>query len=373
MGAQPAQAAQHRTFRQTNLLRDGAGRFKIVPPHDGDDSMVEMIKIDSFHQAAFNNDGFRHFMPENAAHRQSDPAMTGGMTTACASAPDADTSALQRAMPYLALAGSITSFCFGTSFAKQLFPVIGAPATVAYRVGFSALILLVVVRPWRMAVSRADLLAAMRYGAVLGLMNFCFYMALRSIPLGLAIAIEFLGPLTVSLLYSRRPSHFLMVGLAAAGLALLLPLKHNAHGLDPVGVLFGLGAGLCWGLYIVFGKRVGHMPGGQAVAIGMATGALIVVPLGVHDAGAAMFSPTVAVLGVITAVLSSAIPYSLEIVALRRIPASRIGVLMSVEPAIGALAGGLLLGEHLMAMQWLAIALVVSASAGSVLAGGRHD
>ncbi|MDE1915502.1 MAG: DMT family transporter [Sphingomonadales bacterium] len=295
------------------------------------------------------------------------------MTTACAAAPRADTSALQRAMPYLALAGSITSFCFGTSFAKQLFPMIGAPATVAYRVGFSALILLAVVRPWRMAVSRPDLLAAMRYGAVLGLMNFCFYMALRSIPLGLAIAIEFLGPLGVSLLHSRRLSHFLMVGLAAAGLALLLPLRHNAHGLDPLGVLFALGAGLCWGLYIIFGKRIGHMPGGQAVALGMATGAVIVVPLGLHDAGLAMFSPTLAVMGLITAVLSSAIPYSLEIVALRRIPASRIGVLMSVEPAIGALAGGLLLGEHLMALQWVAIALVVSASAGSVLAGGGQD
>ncbi len=298
------------------------------------------------------------------------------MTSALAPSPVA-ASPLHRAMPYLALAGSILSFCFGTSFAKQLFPSIGAPATVAYRVGFSALLLLIVVRPWRLPVARADLLATMRYGAVLGLMNFCFYMALRTIPLGLAIAIEFLGPLTVSLLHSRRPSHFLMVGLAAAGLVLLLPLHPGAHhgsqGLDPVGMIFGLGSGLCWGLYIIFGKRVGHLPGGQAVALGMATAAVIVVPLGVHDAGLAMFTPTLAVLGLVTAVLSSAVPYSLEIVALRRIPANRIGVLMSAEPAVGALAGGLLLGEHLAPLQWLAIVLVVSASAGSVLAGGRHD
>jgi inner membrane transporter RhtA len=310
-------------------------------------------------------------MHENAAHRQSDPAIIPAMTSACAPAPADATSPLSRALPYLALTGSITSFCLGTSFAKQLFPLIGAPATVAYRVGFSALILLLVVRPWRLPVSRADGLAAMRYGAVLGLMNFCFYMALRTIPLGLAIAIEFLGPLTVSLLHSRRPSHFLMVGLAAAGLALLLPLRQHTHGLDPVGVLFGLGAGLCWGLYIVFGKRVGHMPGGQAVALGMATGALIVVPLGVHDAGLAMLSPTLVGMGLVTALLSSAIPYSLEIVALRHIPANRFGVLMSVEPAVGALAGGLLLGERLQAMQWVAIVLVMSASAGSVLMGGR--
>jgi inner membrane transporter RhtA len=331
-----------------------------------------MIEVDDIHHDAFLFAGFHHLMPENAASRQCDRAMHIAMTTAC---PPADTAAapLHRALPYLALTGSILSFCFGTSFAKHLFPLIGAPATVAYRVGFSALLLLAVVRPWRLPITRADLLATMRYGAVLALMNFCFYMALRTIPLGLAIAIEFLGPLTVSLMHSRRPSHFLMVGLAAAGLALLLPLHQNAHGLDPVGVLFGLGSGLGWGLYIIFGKRVGHLPGGQAVALGMATGALIVVPMGLHDAGPAMFTLMLAAMGLGTAVLSSAIPYSLEIVALRHIPANRIGVLMSLEPAVGALAGGMLLGEHLAPMQWLAIALVVSASAGSVLAGGRHD
>lgn len=272
-----------------------------------------------------------------------------------------------RILPYVALAGSITSFCVGTSFGKQLFPVIGAPATAALRVGFSALALLLVFRPWRIPLTRADLFATMRYGAVLGLMNFSFYMALRTIPLGLAIAIEFLGPLTVSLLHSRRPAHFAMVGLAAAGLAMLLPLRPTHHALDPVGVGFALCAGLCWGLYIIFGKKTAHLPGGQAVALGMTTAAMIVVPIGIHDAGAALLMPSVIAIGLVTAILSSAIPYSLEMVALKRIPANRFGVLMSVEPAIGATAGALLLGEQLTALQWLAVGLVVAASVGSVM------
>lgn len=278
---------------------------------------------------------------------------------------------IARAIPYAALAASMTSFCIGTSYAKQLFPVIGAEGTIAYRVGFSALILAAVFRPWRDMPPRADVVATMRYGAVLGLMNLCFYMALRTIPLGLAIAIEFLGPLCVSLLHSRRPAHFAMVGLAAAGLALLLPIRATQHALDLTGVGFALGAGLCWALYIVFGKRTGHLKPGQAVSLGMATAAMIVVPVGVHAAGFALLSPGLIMVGVVTAILSSAIPYSLEMVALAHIPANRFGVLMSVEPAMGAIAGWILLGERLTGQQWLAVAMVVAASVGSVVTTPR--
>jgi inner membrane transporter RhtA len=277
-------------------------------------------------------------------------------------------SSFDRAMPYVALAGSIIAFCVGTSFAKQLFPLIGAEATSAYRVGFSALILLAVFRPWRIAIARPDLWAVMRYGAAMGTMNLCFYMALRTIPLGLAIAIEFMGPLTVSVLYSRRPAHFASVALAVAGLALLLPWRPSEGSLDPVGVLFALGAGVCWALYIVFGKRTAHLPGGQAVAIGMATAALVVVPIGLAQAGPMLLRPDLLGMGLVAALLSSAIPYSLEIVALKRIPANTFGVLLSVEPAAGALAGVVLLGEQLTMTQWLAVALVVLASIGSILA-----
>lgn len=274
---------------------------------------------------------------------------------------------------YAALIGSIASFCIGTSFAKQLFPLIGAPATSAYRVGFSAMILLLVWRPWRGRVTRADLFATMRYGAAMGIMNLSFYMAIRTIPLGLAIAIEFLGPLGVSLFYSRRPRHFAMVGLAVAGLGLLLPINPGDHALDPVGIMFALCAGLCWALYIIFGKRLSHLHGGHSVAIGMATAALIVVPIGVYDAGAAMFVPSLIAMGLGAAILSSAIPYSLEMVALKRLPSSSFGVFMSLEPAAGALAGVALLGEQLSGLQWLAIILVVAASIGTMLMTDPHE
>lgn len=277
-------------------------------------------------------------------------------------------SPLMKAMPYLALIGSILSFCIGTSFAKQLFPLIGAEGTAAYRVGFSALIVLAVFRPWRQPLSGSNLLATVRYGAVLGLMNLSFYMALRTIPLGLAIAIEFIGPLSVSLIHARRAPHFIAVGLAAAGLALLLPIHTGHQSLDPAGVGFALGAGLFWALYIIFGKQTRNMPGGQAVALGMTTAALIVVPFGIHAQGAMLLSPSLIAVGLVAALLSSSIPYSLEIVALKHIPANRFGVLVSIEPAVGALAGGLLLGERLASQQWLAIALVVAASVAAVLA-----
>lgn len=294
------------------------------------------------------------------------PHITPATPTALLSSPLAS-SPLAQAWPYLALLGSIASFCLGTSFAKRLFPLVGAPGTAAYRVGFSALILLAVFRPWRVSVSRANMLAAMRYGAVLGLMNLSFYMALRTIPLGLAIAIEFTGPLSVALIHARRPAHFAAVVLAVIGLAMLLPITaHRA--LDPVGVGFALCAGVFWGLYIVFGKQTRHMPGGQAVSLGMATAALIVVPIGIHAGGASLLSPALMIVGLGAALLSSAIPYSLEIVALKHIPANRFGVLMSLEPAVGAGVGALVLGEHLSGQQGLAVALVVTASILSVLA-----
>ena len=274
---------------------------------------------------------------------------------------------LRTALPYAALLGSIVAFCIGTSFAKQLFPLIGAEATTAYRAGFSALILLLIWRPWLAGIGFADLMATARYGAAMGAMNLCFYMALRTIPLGIAIAIEFLGPLAVALLASRRPAQFAMVAMACAGLLLLLPIRPADHALDPTGVLFALGAGAGWALYIVFGKRTSHLHSGQSVALGMTTAAVLVVPIGLHQAGAALFAPGLMLLGLATAILSSAIPYSLEMVALKQIPSNSFGVLLSVEPAIGALTGATLLGEQLNALQWLAIALVVGASIGMIL------
>jgi inner membrane transporter RhtA len=270
-------------------------------------------------------------------------------------------------LPYAALILSILSFCGGTSFAKRLFPLVGAEGTTAYRVGFSANILLAVVRPWRFGLARPDAWRIVRYGLALGSMNLCFYMALRTLPLGPTIAIEFLGPLSVSLVHARRPVHVAMAGLAVAGLLLLLPLRVGEQALDPVGILFALGAAAGWACYIIFGKRTGHLPAGQAVAFGMATAALLVVPVGMVAAGAALLTPAWLGLGLVAALLSSAIPYSLEMIALKHIPAQSLGVLLSLEPAVGAVAGVLLLGEALAVAQWGAIAMVVAASIGMIM------
>lgn len=270
-------------------------------------------------------------------------------------------------LPYAALIGAIVTLCVGTSLAKGLFPIVGALGTSAYRVGFAALILMLVWRPWRHPISRSDLGKVALYGAVVGLMNLTFYMALRTVPLGLALAIEFMGPLTVSVASSRKLIHFVWIGLAALGLVLLLPIDPHATHLDPVGVGFACVAAVMWALYILLGQRVGHLHPGRTVALGMFAAALIVAPIGVATAGATLLQPKLIGLGLVAAVMSSAIPYSLEMIALRAIPKRSFGVMLSLEPAAGALAGLLILHEHLTPTQWLAIAAIVGASAGTIM------
>ena len=270
-------------------------------------------------------------------------------------------------LPYAALIAAIVAFCGGTSFAKRLFPLVGAEGTTAYRVGFSALLLLVAMRPWRFALARRDAGRLLCYGLALGAMNLSFYMALRTLPLGPAIAIEFLGPLAVALAHARRVVHVALAGLAVAGLWLLLPVHGGARPLDPVGIGFAFGAATGWACYILAGRRTGHLPAGQAVALGMVAAALLVVPIGIAHAGATLLTPSWLGMGVIAALLSSAIPYSLEMIALQRIPPHSLGVLLSLEPVVGALAGVALLGETLSLTQWGAIAMVVAASIGVIV------
>jgi inner membrane transporter RhtA len=271
------------------------------------------------------------------------------------------------ALPYLALLGGMVSLSVGTSFAKQLFPVVGAEGTSTLRVGLSALVLVCIWRPWRFRLSRADAGRVVLYGLVLGLMNLTFYLSLRTIPLGPAIAIEFAGPLTLALVHSRRWIHFVWVACAVTGLGLLLPLRGGLHALDPVGVAFAAAAGLFWALYIIFGKRLSHMHAGQSVALGMSTAAMVILPFGVISAGPALLAPSVLLLGLGVALVSSALPYSLEMIALRHIPKRTFGVLLSAEPAIGAIAGLFLLHEQLGGLQWLAIGCIVVASIGAIL------
>lgn len=272
----------------------------------------------------------------------------------------------------LAILGAVTALGLGTSWAKHsLFPVVGAQGTTAVRVGFSALLLLLFWRPWRWALSGTDARTVALYGAALGAMNLCFYMSLRTIPFGLAVAIEFAGPLAVALFSSRRPLDFLWVLLAAAGLALLLPLGHDVSTLDPAGVLFALAAAVFWATYIIFGKRASHLHAGHSVSLGLFVAALVVVPVGVAHAGSALLSPVIMATGLGVALISSAIPISLEMVALKRLSPQVFGIMASMEPAVAALLALALLGEYLSAMQWLAIALVMAASVGSSVTAQR--
>jgi inner membrane transporter RhtA len=276
-----------------------------------------------------------------------------------------------QALPLLAVLGSVTALGIGTSFAKQLFPQVGSLGTSALRVGFSALLLLLLGRPWRWPLAGADAKSLLRYGAALGCMNLMFYQSLQTIPFGVAVAIEFSGPLAVAMWSSRKPIDFVWVALAVLGLGLLLPLGQDVTQLDPTGVAFALGAAVCWAAYIVFGKRLGHLHAGHSVALGLSVAALTVVPFGVWHAGSALLDPHIVLFGLGVAAVSSAIPISLEMVALKRLPQEAFGIMTSLEPAVAALLGLLMLGEHLSALQWLAIVLVMCAAAGSSVTASR--
>jgi inner membrane transporter RhtA len=276
-----------------------------------------------------------------------------------------------QALPLLAVLGSVTALGIGTSFAKQLFPQVGSLGTSALRVGFSALLLLLLWRPWRWPLSGTDAKSLLRYGMALGCMNLMFYQSLQTIPFGVAVAIEFSGPLAVAMWSSRKPIDFVWVALAVLGLGLLLPLGQDVTQLDPTGVAFALGAAVCWAAYIVFGKRLGHLHAGHSVALGLSVAALTVVPFGVWHAGSALLDPHILLFGLGVAAVSSAIPISLEMVALKRLPQEAFGIMTSLEPAVAALLGLLMLGEHLSALQWLAIVLVMCAAAGSSVTASR--
>ncbi len=266
-------------------------------------------------------------------------------------------------LPSLALLGGQVSVNLGAAVAKHLFPVIGVEGITAFRVGFSALLLMAIFRPWRSALTKRDVVNLLIYGTVMGMMNLLIYRAFERIPIGIAVAIEVTGPLAVALLSSLRPRNVAACTLAVFGLYLLIPLNGGAERLDLVGVAYAFGAALCWALYIVFGKRASTLRGGQAVALGMLVASLFIVPLGVAYANASLLTPAILVTGVVIAVLSSAIPYSLEILALRGLPQGLFGMFSSAAPAVSAIAGLLILGERLSGIQWFAIACIVLASA----------
>ena len=272
----------------------------------------------------------------------------------------------------LAVLGSVSALGVGTSLAKQLFPLIGAQGTSALRVGFAALILICIWRPWRWSLNRQQAVSLLVFGIALGGMNLMFYMALRDIPFGLAVAIEFSGPLAVAIYYSRRAVDFVWLALAVLGLALILPLGNIGGGetglhLSPVGIACAIGAAVCWAAYIVLGRRLNHIPSGQAVSLGLLCAALVVVPFGVAEAGVKLLTPSILLFGLMVAAISSALPYSLEMLALRRLPPATFGIALATEPAIAAFMGMLLLSENLTLTQWSAIGCIMAAAMGSAM------
>lgn len=267
--------------------------------------------------------------------------------------------------PGLAILASMVSVNAGAAWAKHLFPLVGAQGVTAVRVGLAAAIMLAIVRPWRRLPARRDALNLLVYGLMLGCMNLLIYAAFARIPIGVAVAIEVVGPLAVVVLSSRRARDLGWVLLAALGLWLLAPVHAGVPPLDPLGVAYALGAAFCWAMYIVFGKRVSGLNGGHAVAWGMLAAALFTVPVGVAHAGAALLDSSVLLGGLAVAVLSSALPYTLEMAALAKLPQRVFGILVSAGPAFAALAGFVVLGEMLTFMQWLAIALVIVACGGA--------
>ncbi|OEZ98167.1 EamA family transporter [Duganella sp. HH101] len=263
----------------------------------------------------------------------------------------------------LALLTSQLSINVGAAVAKHLFPLIGVEGVTAYRVGISALLMMLVFRPWRTPLTWKQGCNVAIYGSVIGLMNLLIYRSFSRIPLGIAVAIEVAGPLTVAVLSSRRPRDVAAVCLAVVGLYFLLPIHGEVGQLDPVGVLYAAGAAVCWALYIVYGKRVSAMHGGQSVAWGMLAASMFIVPIGAWYAGAALLTPTYLLIGLAIAVMSSALPYTLEMVSMRTLSSRTFSMFSSGAPALSALAGMAVLGEHLTLTQWLAIGSIVLASA----------
>ena len=259
----------------------------------------------------------------------------------------------------------------GASLAKSMFAVVDAQGTTALRLIFGSLIMLLLLRPWRAKLTASTVRTLVIYGIALGGMNFLFYMSLRSVPLGIAVALEFTGPLAVAIFGSRRPIDFAWVALAVLGLILLIPMGEAGDSLDLIGAGYALGAGACWGVYILFGQKAGADNGVQTAALGVLIAALFIAPIGIVHAGTALLTPSLIPIALAVAVLSTALPYSLEMVALTKMPTRTFGILMSMEPAIGALSGLFFLHEHLSGAQWAAIACIILASIGATLTISR--
>lgn len=272
--------------------------------------------------------------------------------------------------PIPAVILAIISVQCGAAIAKGLFPEIGAAATASLRIGLSAIILLVAFRPRISNLNAKQWKYVILYGLSLGAMNMVFYMAIERIPIGLGVTLEFVGPLVLAIFSSKKASDFIWVVLAAAGIALIAPW--SSSGLNIIGVLLALLAGGFWAAYIILGGRISKiMKGGDAVAIGMLFATILILPFGIFSGGLSQLNPKLLGLGAALALLSSAIPFTLEINALKQLPARTFSILMSLEPAMASLAAFVFLQEYLSVTECLAVAFVVIASVGSAVTSKR--
>lgn len=269
---------------------------------------------------------------------------------------------------------AVLSVQLGAAIAKSLFDELGPSGTVFLRVGFAALVLLLIWRPKISGYTRRQYLVAVIFGLALAGMNYSLYLAIDRIPLGVAVTLEFLGPLSVAVAGSRRLLDLLWAALAAAGILMLAPLGILGEvDIDPIGVALALLAGCFWASYIILSARTGSIfPGGTGLVIALCIGALVLTPAGITGGGLALLDPGLLIAGFGVALLSSAIPYSLELEALRKLPARVFGVLMSLEPAVAALIGFIVLGERLGLRSMAAILLVTAAAAGASRFGARN-
>jgi inner membrane transporter RhtA len=272
-------------------------------------------------------------------------------------------------LPVLAAAGAMAAFQIGAALAKTLFPAIGAQGAAALRLFFGSLMLFALVRPWRFWPKGAVILPLILLGAAIAGAMQMFYLAIERLPIGVAIALQFLGPLTVALIGSRKAVDLVWIAFAALGVWFLTDPASAGVSLDPIGVAWSLGAAACWGAYIVIGRHVSNIFGRATAPLTVGVAALIIMPIGIAHAGAALIDLSLMPVAILMALFSAAIPFVLDFFAMPRMPARTFATMTSLEPAFGVLFGLLILQEYLTWPQLGGVALVIAASAGAIWTG----
>lgn len=268
--------------------------------------------------------------------------------------------------PVLLLLFAVITTQIGAAIAaKHLFPLVGTEGASALRYFISAILLGILFKPWRMRIPRESWLPTFLYGLSLGCMGFFFYMALKRIPLGITVGLEIIGPLSMALFSSRRPSDIIWIIFAVVGIWLLIPHSETAQSLDPIGMFYALLAGAFWVVYATCARKVSSLHGAKTVSLGVAISALVFLPVGIINVGPSIFTLESIIFATMVSILSTAIPFTLELITLSKIPLRVYGTLTSLEPAIAALSGILVLNQHLTWTQWLAILSICAAAIGT--------